>query len=86
MRVAFIGAVHVELQLADAVQFVHRNTMPLQALGRGLGAGDGTVEGGLVLSQGIDEEVGGRTGTDADDALSSSLGRMKSTAAWATPV
>ncbi len=49
--------------------------MAFQALGGGLGAGDGAVEGGLVLGQGIDEEVGGRTGADADDAFLIQLGQ-----------
>ncbi len=75
MRVALVGAVHVELQLADAVQLVDRDAMALQTLGGGFGAGDRAVEGGLVLSQGVDEEVGGRTGADADDALFIQLGQ-----------
>ncbi|MCY1183900.1 hypothetical protein D9M73_245550 [compost metagenome] len=75
MRVALVGAVHVELQLADAVQLVDRDAMALQTLGGGFGAGDRAVEGGLVLSQGVDEEVGSRTGTDAYDALFIQLGQ-----------
>ncbi|MNR27430.1 hypothetical protein D3C85_1447040 [compost metagenome] len=75
MRVDLVGAVHVELQFADAVQLVDRDAMALQTLGSGFGAGDRAVEGGLVLSQGVDEEVGGRTGADADDALFIQLGQ-----------
>ena len=67
--VAFVGAVDVELQLADRVQLVDRDAMFLQALGGGLRTGHCAVELGLVAGQGIDEEVGGGACADADDAL-----------------
>ncbi|MNZ76599.1 hypothetical protein D3C78_951120 [compost metagenome] len=73
--VAFVGAVDVELQVADGVQLIHRNTMTLQACSGRFGTGHGAVEGGLVLGQGVDEAVGGRTGADADDALVVELGQ-----------
>ena len=67
--VAFIGAINVELQVADRVQFIYRNTMALKARGGGFGAGHGAVERTLVLGQGVDKAVGRRAGTDPDDAL-----------------
>jgi FAD/FMN-containing dehydrogenase len=48
--VALVGAVDVELQLAHAVQLIHRDAVALEALGGGFGAGDGAVERGLVLA------------------------------------
>jgi len=73
--IALVGAVDVELQVADGVQFINRNAMALEARSGGFGAGNGAVEGTLVLGQGIDEAVGGRTGADADDALVVQLGQ-----------
>ena len=67
--IAFIGAVDVELQVAGAVQVVHRDAMGLEARGGGVGAGHGAVEIHLVLGQGIDKEVGGGAGANADHAL-----------------
>lgn len=69
MRIAFVGAVDVELQLADGVELVHRDAMAFEARGGGFGAGHGAVEGALVLGQGVDEAVGGGAGADPDDAL-----------------
>lgn len=69
MLVAFVGAVDVELQVADGVQFVHRDAVALEARRGGFGAGDRAIEGGLVLGQGVDEAVGGGAGADPDDAL-----------------
>ncbi|MNF57154.1 hypothetical protein D3C84_386710 [compost metagenome] len=73
--VAFVGTIDVELKLADGVQFVDRDPVALQARGGGLGAGDCAVEGTLVLGQGVDKAVGGRTGTHADNALVVELGQ-----------
>ncbi|VXC96004.1 conserved hypothetical protein [Pseudomonas sp. 8Z] len=67
--VALVGAVDVKLQVADGVEVVHRDAMALQACGGGFGTGHGAVELHLVLSQCVDEEVGGRAGADTDDAL-----------------
>lgn len=67
--IALVGTVDIKLQLADAVQLIDRDAMAFQALGRGLGAGHRAIECALVLGQGVDEEVGGRTGADADDAF-----------------
>ncbi|MNC33887.1 hypothetical protein D3C75_822970 [compost metagenome] len=75
MLVALVSAVDVELQVADGVQLVYRNTMTLQACSRRFGAGHGAIEGSLVLGQGVDEAVGGRAGADADDALVVELGQ-----------
>ncbi|MCY1438849.1 hypothetical protein D9M71_550650 [compost metagenome] len=69
MLVAFIGAVDIELQVADGIQLVHRNPVALEARGGGFGTGDGAIECALVLGQGIDEAVGGGAGADPDDAL-----------------
>jgi hypothetical protein len=67
--VALVGAVDVELQVADGVQFIHRNAVALEARGSGFGAGNRAIERALVLGQGIDEAVGGGAGADPDDAL-----------------
>ncbi len=69
VRVGFISAVNVELQVADRVQLVHRNAVALEARGGGFGAGDRAIERALVQGQGVDEAVGGGAGADADDAL-----------------
>ena len=67
--VAFVGAVHVELQIADGVQLVDRNSVALEACGGGFGAGDSAVERTLVLGECVDEAVSGGAGADPDDAL-----------------
>ena len=67
--VAFIGAINIELQVADRVQFIHRNTVALEARGGGFGTGHGAVEGTLVQGQGVDKAVGSGAGADPNDAL-----------------
>ena len=67
--VALVGAVHVELQVADGVEFIHRNSVALEACGGGFGAGDGAVERAFVLGQCVDEAVGRGAGADPHDAL-----------------
>src|SRR5471032_2339272 len=47
--VAFVGAVDVELQVADGVQLIHRNAVALEAGGGGFGTGDRAIESALVL-------------------------------------
>src|SRR5471032_1966491 len=67
--IAFISAVDVELQVADGVQLVHRNTVALEPCSGGFGTGDGAVERALVQGQRIDKAVGGGAGADTDDAF-----------------
>ena len=67
--VAFIGAINVELQVADCVQLIHRNAVALEAGSGGFRAGHGAVEGTLVQGQGVDKAVGSGAGADPDDAL-----------------
>ncbi len=67
--IAFIGAVDVELQVADGVQFIDGNPVALEARGGGFGAGDRAIECALVLGQCVDEAVGGGAGADTDDAF-----------------
>ena len=73
--IALVGAVHIELQLAHTVELVHRNPMVLQTLGGRFRTGHGAVERAFVTRQRIDEEVGGRAGAHADDALVIQLGQ-----------
>ena len=69
VRVTLVGAVDVELEVADGVQLIHRNAVALEARGSGFGTGDRAIERALVLGQRIDEAVGGGAGADPDDAL-----------------
>jgi len=69
VRVALIGAVDIELQVAHGVELVHRNAMAFQACGSGFGAGHGAIERALVLGQRIDKAVGSGAGADTDDAF-----------------
>src|SRR5262249_20745593 len=61
------GAVHVHGDLTGAVQVQHRDAERLEALGAGLGTGDGAFQAALDLAQRVDEVVDGGTGADADD-------------------
>ena len=75
--VAFIGAIHIELQVADGVQLIHRDTMTLEACGGGFGTGHSAVELHLVLGQGIDKTVGSGAGADTDHTLGAEFGENK---------
>ena len=67
--VAFIGAIHIELQVADGVQLIHWNAVTLETGSGGFGARHSAVECAFVQRQRVDEAVGCGAGTDPDDAL-----------------
>jgi len=64
-----IGAVDVDLEVAGGVEVEHVDARGLQPGGRGFRAGDGAADAAATRGEGIDEEVDGGTGADADDAV-----------------
>ncbi len=69
VRIELVGAIDVELHLADRVQVEHLNAMTPQALGGRFGAGHGAGETALDRGQRVDKTVGSGAGAHADNAV-----------------
>jgi hypothetical protein len=63
----FVGAIHVNRQLAHAVEVEYWNACRFQSLGAGFGTGDRSFDAAFHLCQFIDEEVHCGAGADTDD-------------------
>ncbi len=67
MAVGFVRTVDINRNIADFIEFEHRNAVFLQATAAGFGAGNGAFDTPLDAGQGIDEEVDRGAGAHADN-------------------
>ena len=64
----FIGAIDIDRDVFDVVEVEDRDAMPFEALAGRFRTGDGALVLVLERGQRIDEKIGRRAGTNADDA------------------
>jgi hypothetical protein len=80
LRVGFVGAVDVHVEVADGIQIQDLDAMLLEACSRALRTRNGTLDRHFARSQRIDEEVDGGAGADAENFV---VGHVASAAAAA---
>ena len=77
LRVGLVGAVDVDLEVADGIQIQDLDAMLLEARSRALRARYGTLDRHFARRQRIDEEVHGGAGADAEDFVVGDVGQCR---------